>query len=264
MTAQPVHPSLRGRNVVLARPAGQADFLRDSLLALGAEVTLFPGMEIVPCSESAGTAQALSALDQVAWAIFVSGNAVRHGLAAIARHGKWPAGLRCAAVGAATAAALEAAGHGPVLRPLETEDSEGLLANPAWGPLEGRRIVIFRGQGGRETLATGLSARGAHVRYAEVYRRALPTQDPAPLRAALQERRVDCICALSAETLHNLFSVLGEASHARLRETCWVVPHPRVAVAARELGIACLLEAPGSADDAVLSTLLHHFERQTQ
>lgn len=255
--------ALRGRQIVVARPAGQAEGLRSRLAAAGAQVLLFPGLSIEPCPPDAASSAALDRLAQADWAVFVSANAVEHGLAAVAARGGWPDGVRTAAVGAATAAALERAGLGPVLRPLAREDSEGLLAHPGWGSLTGAQVLIFRGQGGRETLAEGLRRAGAEVRYAEVYRRLPPRDDPAPLRAALLAGSVAAICALSAETLHNLFEVCGSDCHPALRATAWLVPHPRVAEAARSLGLDRVLQAAGSSDDALLQTLFDHFDAGT-
>jgi uroporphyrinogen-III synthase len=238
MTSGPAHQVLRGRRVVVARPAGQEQGLRLRLEGAGAEVLVFPGMEIEACAPSAAS---LARLAQADWAVFVSANAVEHGLAALAPYGGWPAGLRAAAVGRATAGALERAGVGPVLRPAGSEDSEGLLAAAGWGDLAGKQIMVFRGVGGRETLATGLQAAGAEVHYAEVYRRRAPTADPRPLREALKLRRIAVIlCA-----------------------TPWLVPHLRVAEAARALGITQVLLSPGSSDDALLATLMTHFSVST-
>lgn len=252
--------ALRGRRIVVARPAGQAEGLRQALSAAGAEVLVFPGMRILPCPLSAATSAQLAALDRADWAVFVSANAVEHGLRVLDQAGlNWPARVRTAAVGAATARALESAGHGPVLRPLGREDSEGLLASPEWQDLHGQRVVIFRGLGGREALADGLRRAGAEVGYAEVYRRAPPEDDPAPLQNALQAGTLAAICAMSSETMHNLFELCGAGCHAGLRATPWLVPHPRVAGAARALGITQVLEASGSGDDALLAALFAYF-----
>jgi uroporphyrinogen-III synthase len=227
-------------------------------------VLLFPGMDILPCAESPDTEVAIDRLGEAAWAVFVSVNAVAHGLVAVRRRGAWPAGIRTAAVGNATARALEEAGLGPVLRPTGTEDSEGLLAASGWGDLTGRRVVIFRGQGGRETLATGLRSAGALVSYAEVYRRAAPAADPAPLRLALSAGEISAICAMSGETVHNLFELCGPDSRLALCATPWLVPHARVAETARSLGVLCILESAGSSDDAILSTLSRYFSVRVQ
>ncbi|MDE3009952.1 MAG: uroporphyrinogen-III synthase [Pseudomonadota bacterium] len=247
--------ALNGLRLVVARPAPQAEGLRALLTSAGADVMVFPGMTIEPCPLSAATLACLADLEHTDWAVFVSANAVEHGLRVIAEQGGWPAGLRAAAVGGATAHALEQAGLAPVLRPLAREDSEGLLANPAWGSLDGARVTIFRGIGGREVLADGLRRAGAEVCHAEVYRRTLPVADPAPLRAALAARSIAVIVAMSGETIRNLFELCGPASRADLCATAWLVPHPRVAAAAHALGIRRVLESVGSSDQALMTTL---------
>jgi uroporphyrinogen-III synthase len=251
---------LRGQQILLARPAGQSESLCAALRAEGARVLLFPGLQILPCEPSAETRRCLDRLGEADWAVFVSTNAVAYGLVAAAQRGRWPERVRTAAVGAATARALEAAGLGPVLRPETREDSEGLLAAPGWGALAGRRVVIFRGEGGRETLARGLRAAGAEVCYAEIYRRAPPTEDPAPVRIELAAARIAVICAMSNATVDNLFDVFGDSAHEALRAVPWLLPHPRVAAAARALGIARVLESAGSGDEAILATLTDHFQ----
>lgn len=252
---------LNGLRLVVARPAQQAGGLRTLLTSAGAEVMVFPGMTIEACPLSDATRACLADLAHTDWAVFVSANAVEHGLRVIIEHGGWPAGLRAAAIGGATAHALGQAGIAPVLRPLAREDSEGLLANPAWGGLDGARVTIFRGIGGREALADGLRRAGAEVCHAEVYQRSLPDADPAPLRAALAARSIAMIVAMSGETIRNLFELCGSASHADLCATAWLVPHPRVAAAAQALGIRRVLESAGSSDQALLTTLIDFLSR---
>ncbi len=250
---------LAGRLIVLARPVGQAASLQAAIAQAGGRTLLFPGLQIVPTAPDEASQAALDALPATDWIIFVSGNAVRAGLPLLPS--PWPGHLRAAAVGASTAQTLLDAGLASVLRPADghSEDSEGLLARPELQNLQGRRVLIVRGMGGRETLANGLRAAGASVAYAELYRRVPVTQDIRPFTTALDAGQVSAICAMSAETIHNLFEQLDSQWHTALCAACWLVPHPRVAAAARDRGIRTLLESAGSSDAAVMHTLITSF-----
>lgn len=250
---------LSGRRILICRPAGQERPLIDHFQSLGAESCSFAALSISACELSPETQAHLDHLDRYQWAVFVSANAVEFGLAAVKARGPWPSTLRCAAVGQATALRLEDEGLGPVLRPTGTEDSEGLLRAPGWGPLQGQRILIFRGKGGRETLATGLREAGATVDYAEIYQRLASNEDPGPLKALVISQEISAICAMSTETLHNVFDAFGVECRTSLCSIPWVVPHPRIASAARDMGIQEVIESPGSQLNAVSGALINYF-----
>ena len=80
-------------------------------------------------------------------------------------------------------------------------DSEALLALPEMRDLAGKRVVIFRGDGGRELLGDTLIARGAIVEYAECYRRSKPTSDAAVLLRLWARDEVLGIVITSSEGL---------------------------------------------------------------
>ena len=69
---------------------------------------------------------------------------------------RWPAQLVAFAPGPGTAEALASVGVTDVRIPATTFDSEGLLALPELSAVRGKRIVIFRGDGGREDLGDAL------------------------------------------------------------------------------------------------------------
>ena len=64
-----------------------------------------------------------------------------------------------------------------MIAPAQGMNTEALLKLPELHQIDGQRFLILRGVGGRETLATQLRARGAHVDYAECYRRVEPILD---------------------------------------------------------------------------------------
>ena len=223
------HGRLQGMGIVITRPRAAAEALAAAIALEGARPFVFPSLAIEDLPPSEELDSALARLPRAALAIFVSAHAVQKGLAAVKRHGPWPAGTRVAAVGEATAEALRNSGFDAVISPTERHDSEALLALPELQHVEGADIVIFRGEGGREHLRQALEARGARVAYAQCYRRVRPDVDPAPLLAAWARGEIQAVSALSAETLGNFVALLGEDGARRLSSTTLVVPHEAIA-----------------------------------
>lgn len=218
---------LSGLGVVLTRPRAQCEAIASALESQGARVIVFPALDIVPIALSPASREALASLPSASLAIFVSANAAEHGVAAVRAAGPWPGEVAVAGVGAATAAALREAGFARVIAPQGGFDSESLLACPELQDVKGRRVVVFRGVGGREHLRTTLEARGAAVAYVECYRRERPASDPAGLLAALERGEIDAVHAMSAETVDNFLALAGPGvSWSRV---ALVVPHPAIA-----------------------------------
>lgn len=233
---------LQGRRVLVTRPAGRAEGLVAALEAAGAAPIHYPAIEIEPVPLSPDD---VAPLDAYAAVLFVSPAAVAHGLPALgAGAGD---GVPFGAVGAATAGAVRDAGHAVAIEPVGSQDSEGLLRAPALAAdrIAGRRVLIVRGQGGRELLADGLMARGAAVDYAEVYRRRRPSGlDPA-LPASCE-----IVTATSNEGLSNLLAMLDEATRGVVLTRPIAVGSERIAALARARGFACpprIAPAPGDA-----------------
>ena len=214
---------LQDVGVLVTRPAEQAGKLVEAIESAGGRPVRFPVIDIVPRSTAdiAADAAALGAADVV---VFVSRNAVAHGLA-------FAGTAEIAAVGPATAAAIEAAGRRVDIRSAQGFDSEHLLAEPALRDVRGKTVCIVRGDGGRELLAETLRQRGAAVDYLSVYARHIPTYKADEIEAL--ERRwlageVDVVTAMSVETLDNLASLLSENGARLLAMTPLVTPAARV------------------------------------
>ena len=220
---------LHGLGIVLTRPRAAAEALAAPLQAEGARVFLFPALAIEPIAATPALQSVLARIGEFDLAVFVSANAVEHGLETVRAAGAWPAGLETAAVGEATAEALRNSGVSRVISPAERHDSEGLLALPRLQAVKGQHIVVFRGEGGREAIRETLAARGAHVEYAQCYRRVKPSADAGPVLAAWRRGEVHAVSVLSAETLRNFVSMLGPEGTALLSSATLVVPHPAIA-----------------------------------
>lgn len=247
---------LAGLRVLVTRPRHQSDGIVSLIETGGGAAIRFPVIEILPARDPRAARAVLSNLEDADLIIFVSLNAVTHGLALM---GTAPLRGRVAAVGESTAAALEAAGFGPVLRPDEGASSEALLALPELGAksVAGTRIVIVRGEGGRPVLGDTLSKRGARVAYAEVYRRARPSDDAGELARLGAAGGIDVVVITSVEGFDNLFALLGETAAGWLRRVGYVVASERLAGRGQELGIEERpLVAAGADDEALLDALV--------
>jgi uroporphyrinogen-III synthase len=250
-----VSGSLRGAGVVITRPARQAAGLAREIAALGGQPLIFPAIAILPASDAAALRAVQRDLARYDIAIFVSANAVEYGVGDPAT---WPARILTLAPGPGTAAALSAVGIRNVRTPVTTMDSEGLLALPELEAVASKRVVIFRGDSGRELLRSALEARGARVTQVECYRRARPESGAAGLLEAWRERRIDAVTLTSSEGLDNLWAILDKEGRGDLAATPTFVPHERIAEHARAFGLRNVIVTP-PADAGLLASLLEYF-----
>lgn len=239
---------LAGIGVLVTRPAQQAAALVDAIEAEGGAAIRFPAIEIVP-REEADISRDATSLQQPDITIFVSINAVRYGI-------DYAGPASVAAIGPATAAAVEAAGGTVDIRSAAGFDSMQLLAEPQMHAVEGKVVRIIRGNAGRELLATTLRARGATVEYLPVYSRRAPQPDPSELDALernWQSGAIDVVTVMSVETLTNLDSILPPECRELLRQTLLVTPAERVIIEANERfpGISTELAEGTGAHDIV-------------
>jgi len=252
---------LAGRGIVVTRPREQAGGLAQRIEQAGGVAFLLPAIEIEDVQDLAPILALIDCLEDFDLAIFISPSAVAKAMNLIRRRRgerEWPVRLRVAAIGRGSRRALEQHGFDVVIAPSAHADSEALLAMPELASMAGQRVVIFRGDGGRELLGDTLRARGAEVRYAECYRRGRPRADCAPLLAAWARGAVQAVTVSSGEGLRNLYDMLGKLGQQWLRSTPLCVPHARLVHSAQQLGIREVRVA-GSADEEVLGALVAYF-----
>jgi uroporphyrinogen-III synthase len=242
---------LRGLTVVVTRPRDQAARLVRSIEQSGGIPLLFPLLEITAVQETGLLNEQISRLGNFNLAIFISPNAVHYGIDAIRAVGSIPLSLKIATVGQGSANALRKSGIPRVIAPTERFDSEALLELPELQNVSGWRVMIFRGDSGREMLGDTLKARGATVEYATCYQRSKPQLDTGMLLAAAP----DAITVTSSEALGYLWQSLNQNDREALRNTPLFVPHVRIAGLAREQGWA-QVQVTASGDDGMISALI--------
>jgi uroporphyrinogen-III synthase len=248
-------------SVVITRPRAQAEGLAQAVAALGRTPVLLPLLEIAPLADQSALRAALTELGRYALVAFVSPNAID---AAFAHVAQWPRQVAIAVLGEGSRAAL--ARHGlhaetaTILGPQDParSDSENLLASLDLAALAGKRVLIVRGESGRELMADGFRGAGAEVTVVPAYRRSVPQLTPeldATLRALLGTAN-DWIIT-SSEALRGLFDLLrrlGELQMEQMQQQHVIVPHARIAATAQALGLA-RVTLTGSGDERLLAAL---------
>ncbi|BAU47082.1 uroporphyrinogen III synthase [Sulfurifustis variabilis] len=248
---------LAGTGVLVTRPAHQADRLVRLIEEAGGRAIRFPVIEIAEPIDNALLLAIVDRLERFDLAIFISPNAVEKAMNLVrARRRGWPENVTVACVGRGSARALRHFGMEHAITPAGRFDSEALLAEPALADIHGKRIVIFRGDGGRELLGNTLRERGADVEYAECYRRVRPAVDPTPLLRRWARGEIDIVTVTSVDALRNLYDMVGKAGRSWLVRTPLVVLAESHAEACRELGFKhAPIVAREASDEAILEAI---------
>ena len=238
---------------MVTRPAHQAAHLCEMISAAGGIPIALPVLAVDDPQDLEPALAVARRIHEFDIAVFVSANAVEKGMALIHHLGGVPARLQVAAVGQRTAEALlQQCGRLDIQAP-PPYNSEALLATATLQAVAGKRIVIFRGVGGRELLAETLRQRGAHVDYAEVYRRVRPAIRLADLIPP--EANIDLIMITSQDGLQNLVEMATmEQRREWLLNIQLVAISPRVAHLAEKLGFMHpVLTAEQASDEAMVA-----------
>ena len=244
---------------MVTRPAGQAAHFATALTEAGAIPVLYPVLEISDIEDTGPVLDVAIRLDTFDLAVFVSPNAIEKALALILPRRSWPAGLRVAALGKSSERELARNGICDVISPPLRFDSEALLELPELIDVRGKRVIIFRGDGGREVLGDTLKSRGASIEYVSCYRRTRPQLDPAPLLKLWEVGQLDAVTLTSSEGLRNFHDMIGRLGQAWLKKTPAFVPHVRIAEQAQALGLSIVVATePG--DDGLMSGLVQYFD----
>lgn len=246
---------LAGSAVLVTRPEHQAGELVAAIESAGGEAVVLPVLRIEG-RDRRGIESDLRSLPAADIVVFTSRNAVEHGFALHAGRAS-----RIAAIGPATARAIEAAGGKVDIRPRSGFDSEHLLQSLESQAVAGRNVRIVRGESGRELLADALRQRGARVDYLSVYRRlrAAPSHSELQgVRTRWQRGDIRAVVIMSVESLASLNALLPADLRDLLRRTPLVTPSRRVIQTIAEQipgSPAFLATGPQAAD--MLRALIH-------
>nr|WP_248289534.1 uroporphyrinogen-III synthase [Thalassotalea sp. Y01] len=236
-------------NILLTRPQPKSQELATVLAPIVNHI------EICPLFEYAASEQALTYHSQFSdiaadIIIFVSPAAVEYALKTITIEM-----LSCTqvfAVGYATAKQLQHRGFSNIGVP-ERETSEGLLQLVALQHVKDKRVMIVRGNGGREHLAQELTNRGAIVTYNEVYKRHWLPLNAEQTIEKWRKQQINCIVVTSTQILEKLFALIDDLHFAN--QCTWLVVSERTRQNAHALGLTKVINCQGASHQHILASI---------
>jgi len=247
---------MTGWRLLLTRPAEESAALAQTLAELGIFSSSLPLLEIEPVPITAAQRSILDDLDRYSAVIVVSKPAARLGLALLNELWPVPPIQPWFTVGEGTAQLLQE--HNlDVSWPEQGDDSEALLDLPRLQQavaLPGSRVLIMRGEDGRELLAERLRQLGASVDYLPLYRRNLPLYPPSTLMQRVQAERLNALVVSSGQGFEHLRQLAGDA-WPELAQLPLFVPSPRVAELATQAGARTVVNCRGANAAALLAAL---------
>ncbi len=253
---------LFGWRVLVPRTQAQSPGIVEALAGHGAEADVVPTIAVEPPRTPHQMDKAVRGLvtGRYEWVGFTSVNAVTAVRTKFAEYGldaRAFSGLKVAAVGGVTAAALREWGIEPDLVPAGEQSAAGLLAE--WPPYDEvldpiDRVFLPRADIATESLVEGLTAAGWQVDDVTAYRTVRAAPPPAPVRDAIKAGAFDAVVFTSSSTVRNLVGIAGKPHPA----TVVAVIGPATRAAAEELGLRVDVVAPEPSAVAVVGALAAH------
>lgn len=251
---------LFGKKIIVTRSREQASALSERLESLGADVVEFPVIRIVPISNQQ---PAVSDRQSYDWIIFTSANGVEHFIKRLKDVGldvRAMGGAKLAAIGPATAAALENYGLKVDYVPSEFV-AEAAVRDFPEDP-KGKKILIPRAKEARETLPDKLAELGAEVTVVPVYETVLEDSDAESVREMIEAGEVDAVTFTSSSTVRNFVSLIGDT---KLPENTTIACiGPITAETAKEVGLEPDIVAEEYTIDGLVEALIQHGQLAAQ
>ncbi len=237
--------------VLVTRPSHQAGNLCAELTAKGLHAIRYPTIEIRAVENVSHATAALQGITDSDNIIFVSANAVTQANRLLNK--QWPViNGTVVAIGPNTANALLSIGLKPNITAQKPFNSEQLLEQLT----RAGKTSIIKGEGGRDFLEKELVARGIKVMTIDVYKRAIPTNNPK-----LSDNAFHYISITSQLALSNLFSLLPEQASELKQTSTFVVFSQRIADVAKQLGCQNILISAEASDTGLVNAIIEAEKR---
>lgn len=152
-------------------------------------------------------------------------------------------------VGRATKLALAKLGISAI-SPTE-QNSEGVLSLNALNQVQDKRIVIVRGDKGRELMFDTLTNRGANVSYLQSYQRLWRTFSQ-PITNQWRQDGINFIICTSVAMLEKMANLLVTSDNYWQKSCTWVVASSRIYEKAKQLELTHIILANGASNQELV------------
>ena len=215
--------------LISSRPQGTNVQLSDDLKNSEIKLLSFPLTEIHPLNNYQIFDGVIKNIKTYQHIIFISTNAVHFFLERVKKLSlQIPKNLKFSSIGPTTKLLLQKKLSVDVHSPIKTFDSEHLLKEKIYNNVEGQKILIIRGEGGRETLKNALEEKGAIVNYGECYVRKYVDIDLNQLKNDLVNYHHQFILFSSTNSAKHFIDQLHNIETGWLQNIKIIVNHKKI------------------------------------
>jgi uroporphyrinogen-III synthase len=235
--------------VLVTRPAHQSQQLCDLLIEAGFKPIAFPTIEIVPLPLDRNKKLKLENISTFDYVLFISVNAVHQ---VIAYKTLWPSeNTRYIAIGPKTAEAMmNDLAITPNIISSKPFSSEQLMTKLP-SQLADKRILIVKGEGGRDFLADELKSKNMIVETLDTYQRSLPTN----IVPNLKHFDVTYITITSILALKNLTLLLQDDFSTMSKRCIFVLFSERIEHYAKQIGCTHTIVANNADNNSLVQAI---------
>ncbi len=244
-------------SILITRPAPAGEELVRRLRGLGKSAFSAPLIEIYPGADLPLLSQKLQWLSAGDLVFLLSKNAVHYANKQLIQEGQlWPNQLSYYGIGKSTSLMFHQCTGLEIAYSGQGETSEDLLQLPALQSVSNKKILLLRGNGGREVIASTLRFRGGEVDYCECYSRQPVKYDVSGFSGHWQQCGIQTIVVTSGEMLQLLYNLVTDSDgKAWLLRCDLIVVSERLANIAQTLGWQTIKVAKSADNDALIQAL---------
>ncbi|PHM36344.1 uroporphyrinogen-III synthase [Xenorhabdus innexi] len=254
-------------SILITRPAPAGEELVNRLKAIGKMAFSAPLISIHPGADLPLLSHKLQRLSAGDFVFLLSKNAVHYACEQLRQDSlSWSDGLSYYGIGKSTSLFFRQKTGKNILWSEQGETSEDLLQLPTLQHVENKKILLLRGNGGREVIASTLRARGGEVDYCECYARQPVKYHSTEFSHHWQQCGIKTIVITSGEMLRLLYNLVieddsADATDASSKSKAWllncrlIVVSERLASIARTLGWQAIKVAKSADNDALMQAL---------